>query len=206
MDNAKREFIINELMIPDFIERENNCILLQEYEDTGRSELEVHLKADENLCIRNIDKKHTELQFFQKDKRKSMFKRVDHIIYEHMPGDVWKVHMIEMKSWVGVDKWKEIKGKFRASYLLAQGIASMLEMNITGTHLYTTYEKADLRPSPVMPTGRRLPVGLPQVRPQDEWEGRNCGLNFGQRIPFIHHPIQMVRNSDQILTGMWEEH
>lgn len=162
MNKTKREFIIDELMTPDFIERKKNHILLQEFEDTGKSELEVYLKADENLCIRNVDKKHTELQFFQKDKRKSMFKRVDHIIYEHMSDSDWRVHLIEMKSWVGVDKWKEIKGKFRASYLLAQGIASMLEMNVAGICLYTTYEKVDLHPLAVMPVGRRLPVDCPR--------------------------------------------
>lgn len=205
MNKTKREFIINELMAPGFMEWEKNCILLQELEDTGKSVLEVHLRAEENLCIRNVDKKHTELQFFQKDKRKSMFKRVDHIIYEPIADNDWKVHLIEMKSWVGVDKWNEIKGKFRASYLLAQGIASMLEMNLVGTCLYTTYEKVDLHPLSVMPVGHRLPVGLHQVRPEDEWTGKNCGLNFGVRIPFIHKPVRMTRNADKILTGILKD-
>lgn len=55
-----------------------------------------------------------------------------------------KLHLIEMKSSVGNEKWIEIKGKFRASYLLAQGIAAMLEMNIVDACMYTTFENVHL--------------------------------------------------------------
>lgn len=202
MNINKREFIIKELMTPDFISQASNCIILEELEETGRSELQVHLISKESLCIKNVDKKHTEIYFFNKEKGKSLFKRVDHIIYEHLSQNNWKLHLIEMKSSVGFEKWIEIKGKFRASYLLAQGIASMLEMNIAETCLYTTYERVDLKqPSSTMPTGRRPLVGVPQIKPVEEWSGGKCGLNFGVRMAFQHTPVQMVRNEDKILTG-----
>lgn len=189
-------------MTPDFISQASNCIILEELEETGRSELQVHLISKESLCIKNVDKKHTEIYFFNKEKGKSLFKRVDHIIYEHLSQNNWKLHLIEMKSSVGFEKWIEIKGKFRASYLLAQGIASMLEMNIAKTCLYTTYERVDLKqPSSTMPTGRRPLVGVPQIKPVEEWSGGKCGLNFGVRMAFQHTPVQMVRNEDKILTG-----
>lgn len=202
MNINKREFIIKELMTPDFISQASNCIILEELEETGRSELQVHLISKESLCIKNVDKKHTEIYFFNKEKGKSLFKRVDHIIYEHLSQNNWKLHLIEMKSSVGFEKWIEIKGKFRASYLLAQGIASMLEMNIAKTCLYTTYERVDLKqPSSTMPTGRRPLVGVPQIKPVEEWSGGKCGLNFGVRMAFQHTPVQMIRNEDKILTG-----
>lgn len=170
-----------------------------------QSKLKVQLKSGENLTIKNVDKKHTDLLFFNKEGQKSMFKRVDHIIYENLSGNSWKLHLIEMKSWVGVEKWKEIKGKFRASYLLAQGIAAMLGMNITETCLYTSYERVNLQPPSTMPSARRLPVGGLKIRPQDEWDGGECALNFGERIKFIHKPIQMVKSEGTGLTGELKE-
>ena len=125
MNTTKREFIINELMVKDFTEYENRIVHLEETEDSGRSILEFRLASDGNLCIKNVDCKNTQIQFFQNAKTKSMFKRVDHIIFEHLTDNHWKLHLIEMKSSVGSEKWVEIKGKFRASYLLAQGICKV---------------------------------------------------------------------------------
>ena len=45
--------------------------------------------------------------------------------------------MIEMKGSVGEEKWAEIKGKFRASYLVAQALAGMLELDIAEATMYT---------------------------------------------------------------------
>lgn len=132
-----------------------------------------------------------------------MFKRVDHIIFEHTPDDKWKLHLIEMKSSVGNDKWIEIKGKFRASYLFAQGIAAMLEMQIEETCMYTTYEKVHFSLPETMPAARRLPLGGTLVKPEEEWDGSKFGLNFGTRIRFMHNPIHMERNAEDVLTGEW---
>lgn len=81
------------------------------------------------------------MYFFKADQKYSMMKRVDHIILEHTGDDTWNLHLIEMKSSVGVQKWIEVKGKFRASYLVSQAIAAMLEIPLDHTYLYTTYEK-----------------------------------------------------------------
>ena len=60
MGNMKREFIINDLMVQDFIIHEGREILLMETDETGKSELRVRLTSDDNLCIANMDKKRTE--------------------------------------------------------------------------------------------------------------------------------------------------
>lgn len=201
MGKDKREFIINDLMIPGFIVDENSELFLEETEDTGRSILKVKLASEDNLCIANVDKKKTDFQFFQTIKMKSMYKRVDHMIFERQCEDKWKLHLIEMKGSVGERKWDEIKGKFRASYLVAQAIAGMLEVKITEKVMYTTFEKVQFAPLDTMPSARRVRSGETLVRMKDEWAGARFGLNFGERTPFIHKAIQMTRNEEGILAG-----
>lgn len=197
----KCEYIINELMVPAFITVENQEILLKETEDTGKSELKVNLLSKDNLCISNVDKKKTDFHFFQSAKEKSMYKRVDHMIFERQQDNDWKLYLIEMKGSVGERKWDEIKGKFRASYLIAQSIAGMLELRISETIMCTTFEKVQFAPSSTMPASRRQRSGMPLIRMEDEWNGMRFGLNFGERIPFIHIPVQMKRDETGILIG-----
>ena len=201
--NQKRKYIIDNLLVEDFIESESKIIQLEETEDSGRSLLEIQLEEDDNLSIKNVDMKNTQMYYFRNDKALSMYKRVDHIIFEHISDNDWKLHLIEMKSSVGMKKWTEIKGKFRASYLWAQGIAAMLEMNIVSTHMYTSSAKVHLSPSDTMPSGRRLPTGEHYVKPEEEWNGNKFALNFGTRIRFEHKPIQMQRNSKDVLVGKY---
>mgnify|MGYP007098665108 CR=1 FL=1 len=200
MEKDKRDFIIKELMQPDFIQVQGRQIYLEEYEETGRSKLKVSLPAEGNLCIANVDEKKTDMLFFQNNRLKSMYKRVDHIIFERQNPD-WRLHLIEMKSSVGEGKWIEIKGKFRASYLLAQAVAGMLELHISETIMYTTFEKVRFNPSLTMPSARRTRTGSALIKMEQEWRGENFGLNFGERISFVHLPIQMKRNNEGVLGG-----
>lgn len=199
--NTKREYVINELMVEHFVEWETNEICLEETEETGKSILVFQLTSEANLSIKNVDMKNTQMLFFQNKKTKSMFKRVDHIVFEQLENNMWKLHLIEMKSSVSNEKWTDIKGKFRASYLLAQGIAAMLEMCITETCMYTTYEKVNFSLSETMPTARRLLLGEKLVRPEEEWNGNKFELNFGTGIGFMHIPIQMKRSEQNVLVG-----
>ena len=59
--NKKTEFIINELLVDNFIEKETNEILLEETEDTGKSSLKIQLKSIDNLSIKNVDKNNTKI-------------------------------------------------------------------------------------------------------------------------------------------------
>ncbi len=201
MKAAKRKFIINELMEKDFIEPSNKIIHLEETEEEGKSELDFEVNSEENLIIKNLDKKSTEIHFFNNDSKKSMFKRVDHIVFEHVSDNNWKLHLIEMKSSIFDKKWIEVKGKFRASYLLSQAIAAMLEMNIVDTCMYTTYENVHFSCPDTMPSSRRLPLGVPLIKPQEEWNGGDVTLNFGIAESFSHISIQMKRNEKNVLIG-----
>lgn len=197
--DSKRNYIISELMEENFIESETDQIYLEEKEDSGKSILRWKLLSNQNFSIRNVDKKNTIIHFF--DEKKGMYKRVDHIVFENLGNNDWKIHLIEMKSSVKYNKWIEVKAKFRASYLLVQAIAAILSMNIKEVRMYTTYEKCNLDIPETMPTARRLFLGQKNVDPLDEWQGTDFGLNFGERIEFMHTPIQMVRNEMDILQG-----
>ncbi|TGX98474.1 hypothetical protein E5357_08915 [Hominisplanchenecus murintestinalis] len=59
--------------------------------------MKVKLASEDNLCIANVDKKKTDFQFFQTIKMKSMYKRVDHMIFERQCEDKWKLHLIEFR-------------------------------------------------------------------------------------------------------------
>ncbi len=201
MEKKNREFIIQNLMVEGFIENYNQEMVLEEMEETGRSELKVRLLADNNLCITNVDKKKTDIQFFQRDKVLSMYKRVDHIIFEHKDDDCWKLYLIEMKSSIGQGKWTEIKGKFRASYLLAKAVAGMLELKIAETVMCTTFEKVQFAPPDTMPVARRAGVGKQMIKMEQEWSGQCLRLNLGELVSFVHIPIQMTRNRKGILVG-----
>lgn len=197
--DSKRNYIISELMEENFIESETDQIYLEEKEDSGKSILRWKLLSNQNFSIRNVDKKNTIIHFF--DEKKGMYKRVDHIVFENLGNNDWKIHLIEMKSSVKYNKWIEVKAKFRASYLLVQAIAAILSMNIKEVRMYTTYEKCNLDIPETMPTARRLFLGQKNVDPLDEWQETDFGLNFGERIEFMHTPIQMVRNEMDILQG-----
>lgn len=201
MGKSKREFIVEELMEPGFMETVGEEICLEETEEGGESRLNMHFNSGGNLCIANLDKKKTDMLFFREERAKSMYKRVDHMIFERQDGDQWKLHLIEMKGSVGADKWNEIKGKFRASYLLGQAVGAMLELKISETVMYTTFEKVRFAHSDTMPTGRRGRVGEPMVKMEDEWDKGRFGLNFGQRVHFVHKPIPMKRDGGGILKG-----
>lgn len=176
-------------------------MILEENEDSGKTKLMVKLCSKENLCIANVDKKNTIFQFFREDEACSMKKRVDHMIFEHQPNHCWKLHLIEMKSSVGEKKWKDIKGKFRASFLLGQAVAGMLELEISETVMYTTFDKVQFAPLDTMPSARRVRSGKTLIRMEDEWNGKRFGLNFGERISFMHIPVPMNRNEEGILMG-----
>lgn len=44
-------------------------------------------------------------------------------------------------------------------------------------------------------------TGKPMIRMRDEWNGRCFELNFGKGMPFLHVPVQMIRDGKGILIG-----
>lgn len=111
---------------------------LKEERDSGKSDLNVKIK-NPNLCIFDFDNKK-KCNFLRTDKKIGMQKSVDHILFEN-DSDIWRLHLIEMKSSVGYKTWAEsIKPKVRTSYLTALAIADFLGIQIKDVVAYTTYE------------------------------------------------------------------
>ncbi len=99
--NQKRKYIIENLFVDNFVESESRAIYLEEKEDSGRSLLEMQLNTDGNLSIKNVDMKNTHMHYFKNDKILSMNKRVDHIIFEYVSENDWKLafNRDEIFSW-----------------------------------------------------------------------------------------------------------
>ena len=194
----KRDFILSNFVIDDFIEKVNGNVILEETESLGKSKLDIKLPNEKQfLCIKNVDSgQKTDIAFFKTDKDLSLKKRVDHIIFEEVEDNQWNAHLIEMKTSVGVKTWTDIKGKFRASYLMVQGIAAMLEMQLAHIYMYTTYETEFLSAG-TMPVERRVRTG--GVPPKKEWESGKVQLNFGEILRVDHEKIQMSRQGNELV-------
>ena len=195
------EFIINNLFKENFMVKIQDKVCLEETETAGKTVLNVKIASVDNYCIEHADDNSmTQIAFFRPEKKFSMNKRVDHIIFEKKNDDNWNIHLIEMKTTVGEQTWRDEKGKFRASLLLSEAIASMLGMRVKETKMYTTYEKVDLGHDIHSPTSRRGRTGEKMVRPEDEWNGNDFAIDLGERIKFQHIPIK-VNRMDDVLYG-----
>ena len=112
----------------------------------------------------------------------------------------WDAHLIEMKTGIEkLEKWVEIKGQFRASYLAVKAIAAVIDYEIENFYFYTTYEHASFMSDKENTVTRKAHLGKEAVRPEDEWNGNKFGLNIGDKLPFTHTPVKMTRNGEGIL-------
>lgn len=197
----REQFVINKLFKEKFMIKVQREVCLEEEEKSGRTRLKVQLDSDDNYLINNPDKNGmSHIGFFRTEKEFSMQKRVDHIVFEREAENQWTIHLIEMKTTVGMKTWQEIKGKFRASLLLAEAVAAMLDLNVNNVKMYTTFENVNLKSDPYAPVSRRGNVGRKMIRPEDEWNGRDFTLNLGERIFFQHKPVKVERDGE-VLCG-----
>lgn len=197
---TREEFVSNKLFKDNFMIKVRREVCLEEEEKSGRTKLIVQLNSDDNYLIRNPDNNGmSHIGFFRTEKEFSMQKRVDHIVFEREAENQWMIHLIEMKTTVGMKTWQEIKGKFRASLLLAEAVAAMLDFNINKIKMYTTFENVNLKMDPYAPVSRRGNVGRKKTSPEDEWNGRDFTLNLGERILFQHKPVKVERDGEVLL-------
>ena len=132
---------------------------------------------------------------------------MDHIVLEKMENDEWVAHLVEMKSSIfSIEKWYDIKKKFRSSYLFVQALCAMMHIQLAQIYMYTTYEKSIFKYEPQNTITRRMRVGKRATTPEEEWSGGRFVLRFGGdcELPFIHTPIQMVKNKNSILIGKYD--
>lgn len=209
MSQKYMEYVIENFFVESFFERkeDDSACFLEETEPGGESKLCFRTLSEKSVVIRNVDKKNTQFLFFKQDKKHSLGKRVDHIVLEQREKEEWIAHLIEMKSGIScAEKWMEIKGKFRASYLLVQALCAILHMNLTEVRMYTVYENIVLDYTPENMVFRKPRVGEAPATPQMEWSGGKFYLRFGQdcQLPFLHTPIHVIRNKENILEGQFD--
>lgn len=178
---------------------------LKEERESGKSQLIVQVEND-NLCICHFDEKR-KCNFLRDEKTYGMQKSVDHMIFSKEENE-WKLHMIEMKSGVGGDTWKNIKQKVRTSYLTACAIGTFLGICFSDICAYTTYEKEKFN-SMADTTDPKVYVPLLGERAIDfkkeEWDKGIIKIQTGDQLIFKHKEIKMKRSEDgTVLEGELE--
>lgn len=219
MSQKYRDSVIENFFVEEFFEKKDDgsAYLLEETELGGECRLYFKTLSAKSLAILNADGKKdhengrkrdlTQFNFLKSDAKLSLRKRVDHIVFEEREDASWIVHLLEMKSNIScAEKWAEIKGKFRASYLLVQALGAMLHMNLAEVRMYTSYEHVVLSYTPENIIFRKPRVGGVAADLSREWSGEKFVLQFGDdcRLPFLHTPIHVTRNEENILEGQFD--
>lgn len=209
MDRAYREYVMNNFFVEDFFGFRNELdeFLLEETDEGGETWLHFKVGGTDSLAIFNVDKKKTLFTFLKSDRELCLNKRVDHIVLEERGNNRWVAHLIEMKTSIpDAEKWAAIKGKFRASYLFVQALCAMMHMELSEVRMYTTFENVCLKYKAENMISRRPRVGVKAVVPEQEWSGGQFALRFGNDclLPFVHTPIQVTRNQNKILEGVFQ--
>ena len=211
MIDEKSQAIINNFLSYKYVEKMNSCYELIEKgnkEGQGKSLLKFNVGDFDNICVSNYDKKGR-CEFWVK--KWGMGRCIDHFVLRYYL-NAWELHMIEMKSKVKRDDWKEIKEKFRASYwnirILTQFLGISFDME--KVFLYTTYEREDMSiDKSSNPRGNVLRVGGYIPDASKEWNGEILTsiriVPYDDRdeaiFKFRHTKIQMKRSEDDWLKG-----
>lgn len=203
MYSERIQYAIDNFIMDQYFLPMNTSYQLDEKKDSGKSSLQVTI-SNENLCIYDFDSKK-KCNFLRPDGRLGMQKSVDHILFEKIV-DVWRLHLIEMKSSVGCNTWLDsIKPKVRTSYLTSLAIADFLGIKISDVIAYTTYEtdkfsdeRNKTNPKAMIPL-----LGKAARNPQkDEWEQDKMFLEMGCEVSIPHRRIKMERNPEtNVLEG-----
>lgn len=196
MYDQRIQYGLDYFILKDYFLAMEHEYYLKEGKESGKSELIVHI-ANENLCIDDFDKKR-KCNFLREEKIYGMQKSVDHMIFSKEEND-WKLHMIEMKSSVGGETWKNIKQKMRTSYLTACAIGTFLGIHFSDICAYTTYEQEKFN-SMTDTTNPKIYVPLLGERAIDfkkeEWDKGIIKIQTGDNLIFKHREIKMKRSED----------
>lgn len=196
MHDDKLNYVLHEFIAPEYIEAERSDYLLTEDQDSGHTEMTLHIEG-ENLCIAQYDKK-SRCGFWNRDSRNGLSKCVDHAILQHTD-DGWILHMIEMKGRMDNRKWFDVRLKNRASYLDMRVLCAALGIRIKAVYAYTTYAEnrfstTEHRTNPRM---MAAPLGKRYIDPVKEWtQGKmhvTVGLN--EELVILHQAVQMKRQN-----------
>ncbi|MDD7324571.1 MAG: hypothetical protein SO089_03690 [Dialister sp.] len=208
MHDEKLNYILNEFIAPGYMEVESSEYLLTEEQDSGHTELTLHIKG-ENICISQYDKK-SRCGFWNRDQQNGLSKCVDHAVLQHRD-DGWVLHMIEMKGRMDNRKWFDVRLKNRASYLDMKSLCAALGIQIKAVYAYTTYGENRFSATQNRTNPRLMvaPLGKRCIDPVKEWtEGRmHVTIGLNEELVISHRAILMERQEDGlkgelIITGV----
>lgn len=112
----------------NYLEIVSNDCELWEKKIPGRTRLKVVLPGTVcALCITDYDNK-SKCEFLNDLSQYGLRKSVDHVLLTPNSNGTWTVHLIEMKTGLSQDKWKDISQKTCASMLNVKALAAILEM------------------------------------------------------------------------------
>ena len=168
--------------------------ILTEADKRGKTELTVRVEG-ESLWLIDFDK-HDKCMFLAESKEYGLHKSSDHVVFQCKDG-VWYLHIIELKTTVGSQTWKDVKKKFRTSYFNCMALAKVLGIAISDdrVYAYTTYETENYGKNTTSPAELRPILGEKAEDPMQDWN--NGQLNSLPLAPekkiFKHTKIQVTR-------------
>ena len=204
MYDQRVAYAIDNFIEESFFSANQGFYLLTEEEESGKTELKVDID-EANLCIADFDHK-PKCSFLRNDKKSGMQKSSDHVIF-YRKDDKWKLCIIEMKTTIGVETWKEVKRKTRATYINCIALAAVLGIliDIENVDVYTTYanEKFYSMEDTTNPMTYKPLLGQKKYDlKKEEWDKNQIRVNLGEYV-FLHHcPIRTCKNAESgILEG-----
>lgn len=201
MYNSRIQYALENFIEENYFLPMSYSYMLKEKDDLGKSLLKVTVAA-ENICIEDYDGKK-KCGFLKEEKRFGMKKSVDHFLLKNN-GDNWDLYMIEMKSTVGDKKWREIKGKIRASLLNIRALCEVLGISIGAVYTYTTYEKESFGTQEKNPDPKTYAAPLGEKISkfkQDEWDKNLIKIKIDEEVELPHKAIKMIRDNQNVLQG-----
>ena len=177
------------------VNAENTAVeILTEADKLGKTELTVSVEG-ESLWLIDFDK-HDKCMFFAENKEYGLCKSSDHVIFQ-CKGGVWYLHIIEFKTAVRSQTWKDVKKKFRTSYFNCMALAKILGIAIPdeNVYAYTTYEKECYGKDTASPAELRPILGEKAEDPMQDWNnGQLYSLPLApEKKVFKHTKIQVTR-------------
>lgn len=205
MKDKRIQYALDNFIEEGYFLPENEEYLLTEEEADGKTGLSV-LVSGPSLCIADFDKKK-KCAFLRQSGKSGMTKSSDHVVFCKQ-GECWKLCIIEMKTSVGTETWREIKLKTRATYLNAMAVAVILGFSIQDrdVDVYTTFEseKFGSLDGSFSPVAHKPLLGRKTYdAKKEEWDADRIKIRFeeAKSIVFRHHRVQLKRNK---VTGRLE--
>lgn len=201
------QFALEKFLTPNYFSAQAVTYELMEHDSLGKSILKLNVGTVDNLCRQNYDNPRPRFSFIRTDDSYGMDHCIDHFVLRKRD-DYWELHMIEMKTTLGLRTWEGIRRKMRASYLKIRALAVFLGIELSDEHIfaYTTYERADFSINQTLDPRIFLPSFGQRANKlgNTEWLENCIYLPITEpkiSVKLPHRGIQMRRNEEGYLEG-----